>query len=377
MAYDQELAFSYSQTARVVFGVRTRREAGVELKALGCERALLCTDRFLREKTDLAADLEKTLGSRLAAVFDGVVADTSVESIDAGAALARDCGADSIVSLGGWSAMDTAKGIGVVMALGGSIRDHQGTQFMGLSRTPHVAIPTTAGTGSEVSVYCVVKDHAAHEKMHYLDTGMIPQVAILDPEVTVGMPSWLTAATGFDALTHAIEAYTSLGRNPMTDAQALYAVRMIGEFLPQAVANGTDLVARGQMLLASNIAGAAMSNAGVGLVHAIAHVVGAKYGVHHGTANAIALPHVIRFNQDVLADRYQDVARALGAGNAADACALLLKQCGLPQRYRDTQVPEAALSDLAEAATCDGAIVYNGKFALDRDVVLGVLQKAW
>lgn len=377
MSYAAELSFNYAQTARVVFGVGTARDVGLEQKALGVERTLLVTDRFLREKTDLSNAVEKALGSRLAGVFDGVIPDASVESIDEGAALAKRLGADSIVSLGGGSAIDTAKGIAIVMALGGGIRDHQGTQFLGRQRIPHVAIPTTAGTGSEVSIYCVVKDHAAQQKMHYVDTGLIPHTAILDPEFTVGMPPRLTAATAFDALTHAVEAYTSIGRNPLTDAQAILAVDMIVTHLPRALESGADLLARGQLLLASNLAGAAMSNAGVGLVHAIAHVVGARYGVHHGVANGIALPHVIRFNRDELGDRYQDIASAMHARDAAQSCQELLARSGLPCRYRDTGVPAEALESLAEAAICDGAIIYNGKFAADRDLVLGVLREAW
>lgn len=377
MAYGGDLSFNYAQTARVVFAAGAIRETGLELRALGCSRALVVTDRFLREKTDLVAALQKSLGAACAGVWDGVVPDATAECIDEGAAAAKAAGADSLVSLGGGSAIDAAKGVGVVMALGGRIRDHQGTQFLGGKRTPHVAIPTTAGTGSEVSMYAVVKDPAAREKMHYVDSGLIPHVAILDPEVTIGMPPWLTAATGFDALTHAVEACASMGRNPLTDAQALHAVRLCAEQLPRAIEDGADLAARGGMLLASNLAGAAMSNAGVGLAHAISHVVGARHGVHHGTANAIALPHVIRFNADEIGDRYRDVAAALGLGDAADACAALLARSGLPARFRDAGVPESDLPALAEAAIADGAIVYNGKFAADPALVLGVLKEAW
>ncbi|MEK6606290.1 MAG: iron-containing alcohol dehydrogenase [Myxococcota bacterium] len=381
VSYGADLSFRYVQSARVMFGAGVAGEAGLEVKALGCERALLVTDSFLRGKTDLCARVEKALGARLAGIFDGVVPDASVETIDEGAAMGRRLSADALVSLGGGSAIDTAKGIAVCLTLGGGIRDHQGTQFLGKRATPHVAIPTTAGTGSEVSMYVVVKDPVAREKMHYADERLIPDVALLDPEVTLGLPPALTAATGFDALTHAVEAYTSTNRNPLSDAQALHAIGLVAEHLPRALKDGGDLVARGQMLLASNLAGAAMSNSGVGLVHAIAHVVGARHGVHHGAANAIALPHVIRWNADepALAPRYADVAAALGArgGDAADASKALLARCGLPSRYRDVGVPEADLAAIAQAAIGDGAIVYNGKFAAEASLVLGVLREAW
>src|SRR5262249_41334070 len=148
-----------------------------------------------------------------------------------------------------------------------------------------------------------------------LDDRLIPDGALLDPELTVGMPPRLTAATGFDALTHAVEAYTAINRNPAADALAMAAIGLVATHLPVACVNGTDRVARGPMLMAANLAGMAFNAAGVGLVHAMAHVIGARYGVHHGTANAICLPHVIRFNGEdaALAARYVECARALGA----------------------------------------------------------------
>jgi alcohol dehydrogenase len=275
-----------------------------------------------------------------------------------------------------------------VLTEGGSIRDHQGSMRLLRRQTPHLSIPTTAGTGSEVSLYIVVKDHAAHEKMHFMEDRIIPDTAILDPSVTLGMPKMLTAATGLDALTHAVESYTSINRNPISDGLALQAIRLIHQYLPAACDDGQDRVARGQMLLAANIAGQAFNSTGVGLVHAMAHVIGARHGVHHGTANAICLPHVIKFNSDELGARYRDIARAMdvdtsglsdeAAGHAAaDAIAKLLARVGLPHRLRDVNVPEADLPSLAEGSLSDGAIVFNGKFAADQDLVLGVYREAY
>src|SRR5439155_15577362 len=225
------------------------------------------------------------------------------------------------------------------------------------------------GTGSEVSLYIVVKDHERHEKMHFMEDRIIPDVAILDPSVTLGMPKLLTAATGMDALTHAIEAYTSVNRNPIADGLALQAIRLIQQFLPLACEHPTDKVARGQMLIAANIAGQAFNSTGVGLVHAMAHVIGARHGVHHGTANAICLPHVIKFNSDELGARYRDIAVAMGveAGGLSDqeagaaaaaAVSALLGRVNLPQRLRDVNVPESELPALAEGSLSDGAIVF-------------------
>ena len=388
MAYGADLNFSVYQPTRVVFGDGTVSELGLECKRLGIERAIIVTDRVMRERTDVVARVEKALGARLGGVYDGVIPDTGVEVIDDGARLAKERGCDGLVSVGGGSAIDTAKGMAIVMTEGGSIRDHQGASRLSRRQTPHIAVPTTAGTGSEVSLYIVVKDARAHEKMHFMDDRIIPDAAILDPSVTLAMPAQLTAATGMDALTHAIEAYTSVNKNPVADGLALQAIKLIARFVPAAVATPSDKIARGQMLIAANIAGLAFNSTGVGLVHAMAHVVGARHGVHHGTANAICLPHVIRFNADELGSCYRDVAEALGvdardlgdemAGEAAaQAVAQLNTRIGLPPRLRDVGVPEGDLDACAEQSLSDGAIVYNGKFAADKDLVLGVYKNAY
>jgi alcohol dehydrogenase class IV len=388
MAYGADLNFSVYQPTRVVFGDGTVSELGLECKRLGIERAMIVTDRVMRERTDVVARVEKALGARLGGVYDGVIPDTGVEVIDDGARLAKERGCDGLVSVGGGSAIDTAKGMAIVMTEGGSIRDHQGASRLSRRQTPHIAVPTTAGTGSEVSLYIVVKDARAHEKMHFMDDRIIPDAAILDPSVTLAMPAQLTAATGMDALTHAIEAYTSVNKNPVADGLALQAIKLIARFVPAAVATPSDKIARGQMLIAANIAGLAFNSTGVGLVHAMAHVVGARHGVHHGTANAICLPHVIRFNADELGSCYRDVAEALGvdardlgdemAGEAAaQAVAQLNTRIGLPPRLRDVGVPEGDLDACAEGSLSDGAIVYNGKFAADKDLVLGVYKNAY
>jgi alcohol dehydrogenase len=379
MAYGADLNFSLFQPTRVVFGDGTVAELALECKRLGIERALVVTDRVMRERTDVVARVEKALGARLGGVYDGVIP---------GARFAKERGCDGLISVGGGSAIDTAKGMAIVMTEGGSIRDHQGASRLSRRQTPHIAVPTTAGTGSEVSLYIVVKDQRAHEKMHFMDDRIIPDAAILDPSVTLAMPAQLTAATGMDALTHAIEAYTSINKNPVADGLALQAIRLIARHLPRAVAEANDKVARGQMLIAANIAGMAFNSTGVGLVHAMAHVVGARHGVHHGTANAICLPHVIRFNADELGACYRDVAEALGvdardlgdemAGEAAaQAVAQLSARIKLPPKLRDVGVPEGDLEACAEGSLSDGAIVYNGKFAADKELVLGVYRNAY
>jgi alcohol dehydrogenase len=228
-------------------------------------------------------------------------------------------------------------------------------------------------------------DHATH---FFADYHLLPQVAILDPVLTVGLPPFLTAATGMDALSRGVEALPSAQRTPISDALGLHAIRLIRRWLPEAVKNGGDLSARGEMLLAAIMAGMAFSNAQVGLTHAIAHVVGARYGIHHGILNAIAMPYVMRHNNDRVADRHTAIAEALGvdicgmseqaAGlEAAEAILGLNQKMGLPTRLQDIAIPESDLEICAEMAMADGSIVYDPKPVTEPAEVLRVLRAAW
>jgi aldehyde dehydrogenase (NAD+) len=386
--YDASLTFALYQPTRVLFGDGCLAELGRVCQRLGIERALLVTDRALRDQTDVVGRVERALGHRLGAIYDGVTPDGGAHLIDDGAAVGREDGCDGLVAVGGGSVIDCAKGIAIVLTEGGSIRDRQGASRLERRQTPHIAIPTTAGTGSEVSRQLVVRDHATHTTQQLEDDRIIPDAALLDPSVTLAMPAQLTAATGLDALTHAVEAFTSRQRNPVADGLALEALRLIARWLPVACEDGQNRAARGQMLLGAHMAGLACASAGLGLAHAMAHVLGARHGVHHGTANAICLPHVIRFNADALGARYRCVAEALGVAAsalgdalvgeaAAQAVAHLLARLKLPARLRDVGVPEAALPALAAATLDDGALAHNGKLVVDRALVLAVYRNAY
>jgi len=271
---------------------------------------------------------------------------------------------------------------------GGRLQDYAGFQVLTRPQTPHIVIPTTAGTGSEATYIAVIKDHEEGRKLLFGDYNILPNVAILDPRMTEGLPPRLTAATGMDAMCHAIEALHSLQRGPIADGLALHAIRLIKEFLPRAVKEGKDMVARGQMLIAANMAGSAFSNAQVGLVHALAHTVGAKFKVHHGLANSILLPPCIEYNADACGDVYLNVLSALGvkiegvspdrAGSMlADRIADFTRGLGLPQKLREVGVSEDGLHECSEIALSDGAIVYNPKFICDSAEVLKVYRQAW
>jgi alcohol dehydrogenase len=355
---------------------------------LKCKRALIVTDKDLVTKTDIPEKIKRALGNLCSGIFSDVEPDSGIHIVNQGARLGRKLGADCIVSVGGGSAIDTAKGMAILLKEGGKLEDYMGFQILTRPQTPHIVIPTTAGTGSEVTYIAVIKDHQGGRKLLFGDYNILPNVAILDPRMTEGLPPKLTSATGMDAMCHAIEALHSLQKEPIADGLALHAIRLIKEFLPRAVENGKDMMARGQMLIAANMAGSAFSNAQVGMVHALAHSVGAIFGVHHGLANSILLPACLRYNADACGDVYLNVLSAMGmrsegmqpdqAGDViADKIMEFTKRLGLPHRLRDVGVPEAGLKDCSELALSDGAIVYNPKCITDSAEVLRVYKQAW
>jgi alcohol dehydrogenase len=345
------------------------------------------TDRALVQ-TDLVKMVQKALGKKCAGVFSDVVPDTGLHIVNAGAEYGRKLEADVLVSVGGGSAIDTAKGMAICLAKGGKLEEHAGFNILTGPITPHIVIPTTAGTGSEVTYAAIIKDHEQKRKLLFADNYLFPNVAILDPYMTIGLPKLMTGATGMDALSHCVEAIHSRQSEPIADALALHGIRMIKEYLPRAVENGGDIVARGQMLIAACIAGAAFSNAQVGMVHALAHSVGAKFGVPHGIANSILLPHCILYNLDACPDRYSQIAQAMGrdvrgmeplkaAEQAAIAIREFSKSIGMPQTLREVNVEDSGLEQCANDALMDGSIVYNPKIVFDPEEILKVYKTAF
>ena len=388
MPYDASLNFIFWCPTKVVFGENTAFDVAIEVENLKCKRAFVVTDRELAKNTDIPEKIKKVLGNLCVGVFSDVEPDSGIHIVNQGAKLGKELGADCIVSVGGGSAIDTAKGIAILLKEGGKLQDYVGFQILTRPQTPHIVIPTTAGTGSEVTHVAVIKDHEAGRKLFFGDYNIFPNVAILDPKMTEGLPPLLTAATGMDAMCHSIEAMHSLQREPMADGVALHAIRLIKEFLPGAVENGKDMLARGQMLIAANLAGFASSGAGWGIVHALAHIVGAKYKVQHGLANSILLPACLRYNADACGDVYSDILPAMGvniervppeeAGDVlAEKLAEFTKKLGLPQKLREAGVPEEGLKECSELALSDGAILYNSKFVSDSAEVLKIYQQAW
>ena len=283
----------YFLPTRNLFGEDSVKETGSLMQSLGGKKALIVTDAFLA-KNGMAENIQTILSDAgvESTVFGGVEPNPKDVNVEAGLQVFRENGCDSIISLGGGSSHDCAKAIALVASNGGNIRDYEGVDRSSNPLCPMIAVNTTAGTASEITRFCIITDTSRHVKMAIVDWRVTPQIAINDPNLMVGMPPALTAATGMDALTHAIEAYVSTNANPLTDAAALMSITMITQYLPKAVANGVYMKARDKMAYGQYLAGIAFNNASLGYVHAMAHQLGGMYNLPHGVCNAILLPRM-------------------------------------------------------------------------------------
>lgn len=289
-----------------------------DIKTLGFKRALIVTDKPL-VKIGLVGEIAEKLGKNgiTATIFDGVQPNPTVTNVESGLALLKTNNCDFVISLGGGSPHDCAKGIALVATNGGSIKDYEGLDKSAKPQLPLVAINTTAGTASEMTRFCIITDEARHIKMAIVDKHTTPLLSVNDPELMLKKPASLTAATGMDALTHAVEAYVSTAANPITDACAIKAIELIQANLINAVENGQDINAREQMAYAQFLAGMAFNNASLGYVHAMAHQLGGFYDLPHGVCNALLLPHVQEYNAQVVPARLKDIAKAMGVDVSA------------------------------------------------------------
>ncbi len=344
--------YRFSATTRVVGGRGLLASLADEVRRVGVRRLLLVTDRGVRA-AGLIEPVAAGLGDLVAGVYEGCVPNAEASTVAVLAERIRATEVDGLVALGGGSVMDTAKAAAMLVTLGGeSILEHQQSKLSSPLKLRVICIPTTAGTGSEVSVGAVIKDAERGVKIPLGSQYLTPDLALLIPELTTGLPPALTASTGFDALTHAIEAYLSPRANPFTDGLALDAARRIAHWLPVAYTEPADLTAREQMLAAATMAAQAFNSAQLGASHAFAHALGGLYDVPHGVANAIMLPAVMRFNEEVCRARWPALALALGGGDPVRTVVQLRARLGLPERLIQVGVdpgPElipAAMSDL-------------------------------
>ena len=343
-----------------LMGAGCLADAAASIKGLGFRKGLIVTDKVLNQ-IGLVGKVAKLLASHgvSTAVFDGAQPNPTVGNVDAGLAILKAEACDFVISLGGGSPHDCAKGIALCATNGGSIKDYEGLDKSAKPQLPLVAINTTAGTASEMTRFCIITDESRHIKMAIVDKHTTPILSVNDPELMVDKPAGLTAATGMDALTHAVEAYVSTIATPVTDACALKAVELVSKHLRAAVRNGKDMEAREQMAYAQFLAGMAFNNASLGYVHAMAHQLGGYYDLPHGVCNAILLPHVQAFNAKAVAPRLGDIARAMGVDTkgmsdaaAAEACLNAIRQLskdiGIPSGI---QVLGAKASDIPTLAS--------------------------
>lgn len=386
---DLELSsfFMWSNRPRIMFGPGIRSEIGFEMNALGGKKVVIITDKGVVNAgvAEMVAKAIEKSELELVGVFDSIVQDARIDIINQGAAFYREKGADSMVVVGGGSVMDSAKAINILIGEGADdfqpFGDRAALWDDAKPLPPHVVFPTTAGTGSEVTHAIIALDVNAKVKLQ-ITHPYNADIAMLDPELTVKLPPKITAFTGMDALTHAIEGVTSTSVSPIGDALGLHAIRLIFKYLPIAVNEPESIDARGHMLIASTLAGMCFGNTMTGAVHATAHALGAHYGIPHGLANGIMLPIVMEYNVEDAATRYMMIADAMGinvegmetveaAKAAVQGVRDLKKAIGLTERLKDLGIPDDRdkLLCTVELACSDSQITYNPCCAEEKDIL--------
>ncbi len=386
--------FEFQVRGKVICAEHCTDTIGLEMDKAGGTRVLLITDRGVRD-----AGLDKSVAegmqsgsAEIFGVLDEVPPNSETSVVQACCDMVRKVGADSLVSLGGGSVMDTAKATAILMVEGGELLDHHSAvYFPSGPMPPHIAVPTTAGTGSESTFAAVIADKEQRLKLVFQGPELTPRVAMLDPVMTATLPPGLTASTGMDALTHFVEAIHSQRHEPISDGLALHAARLISENLPRAARDGGDIEARTGMLVAANMGGMAVANALLGIVHAMSNACGGQFGAAHGATNAVLLPYAMEFNlryeeQEVPA-RYRMIAEALGvdvrndddltaANRGIEVIRTLAAELGLPVRLRELGIGEDGLELVAKESMMNGSM-FNNPGECECDEILEVLKRAY
>ncbi|WP_290923408.1 iron-containing alcohol dehydrogenase [Halodesulfovibrio sp.] len=388
MSFQQTVApVEFYMPPVTVIGSGAIKEIPARLASLGGTKPLLVTDKGMTQLGVTASIVQLLQGAGMqCAVYDETVPNPTDKNVSDGLTQYSSNGCDCIITLGGGSAHDCGKGIGIVATNGGTIHQYEGVNKARVAMPPFLAVNTTAGTASEMTRFCIITDTARKVKMALVDWRVTPSIALDDPELMVGMPPSLTAATGLDALTHAVEAYVSTGATHMTDANAEKAIKLISKYLRRAVGNGRNLEAREAMCYAQYQAGMAFNNAGLGYVHAMAHQLGGYLNLPHGECNAILLPHVCEFNMLAAMDRFAEMAEFFGvqgtartqreaASNVIQAIRDLMQDVGIPasltllaKKYGKTVNPED-FEVMAESAMKDACAATNPRGMRKEDII--------
>jgi alcohol dehydrogenase len=382
---------------KILAGMQALEHLPAELAERGCAAPMLLTDKGVRqagliEHVELAFE-EASVS--LEPVFDDIPPDSSTDVVREIARLFRQHGCDSLIAVGGGSVMDTAKAANILVSEGGEdLHEYTGAGKLTRPLKPLVAIATTAGTGSEVTSVAVIKDTQAQQKIPFQSAHLLPAVAVIDPRMTLTVPPAITAATAMDALTHAVEAFTCLAKNPISDAYASAAIRRIVTALPRVLEAPGDTEARLDLAEAATMAGIAFSNSMVGLVHAIGHSLGAVCHLHHGTCMSLLLPYVLEYNFEAIREDLgallpflagEEAARATPTEDRAKAAIAAIRDLrdsifeatGLPRSLDESgKVDKSQFEKIADLAVDDGALMFNPVEA-DRSDILRLLESAW
>lgn len=369
------MSYKFFMPPQSLMGPGCLNDAGAEIKSLGFKRALIVTDKVLCDikLVDKLTEVLKVNDIQYV-IYNKTKPNPTVINVNEGLEILKNEECDFVISFGGGSPHDCGKGIALLATNGGDIKDYEGVNMSSKPQLPLVAINTTAGTASEMTIFSIITDEERHIKMALVDKHLNPIMAVNDPLLMTAMPKSLTAATGMDALTHAVEAYVSTAATPITDACALMAMKLISNHLRDAVADGSNEVARDKMAYAEYLAGMAFNNAVLGYVHAMAHQLGGFYDLPHGVCNAVLLPYVQEYNAQVVPGRLKEVAEAMGvdvnkmtdeegAQAAISAIKELSKDIDIPQGLTTLGVKEEDIKTLSENALKDACGFTNPKQA--------------
>jgi len=378
--------FSFELPTRIEYGIGIIEKLKEELEKFQAKKVVIITDSGIMKAglVNRVTSILDTSGIEYR-IYDEVEANPKDYNVEKGSKIVREFNADVMVAVGGGSPIDCAKAIGVLVTHEGDrIKDYEGKTAVKRPILPLITIPTTAGTGSEVTFSSVITDTRNNYKMTIKSPHIAAKVALIDPKLTITMPHHVTASTGVDALTHAIEAYTVKVAEPISDAVALYAVELISKNLKTAVFNGSDIRARSGMLLGSLLAGIAFSHSDVGAVHCMAEALGGMYDAPHGVCNSILLPYVMEYNMEFCKERYARIAEAMGeefetiddgAAKAVQRVKQLVADVKLPP-FKSLNVEEADLDKLAEMSAKNISTRSNPREMTKQDYLI-VFKKAY
>jgi alcohol dehydrogenase len=389
--------YEFLNSVKILSGKNAIENIPFELKNLGAKSPIILTNDMLVKFGLVQIVLDSFKDSKISVntIYENIPPDSSIKVINEIAEIYKKNNCDSIIAIGGGSVIDTAKGVGIVITENtDDIINLMGAEMLQKRRImPFIAVPTTSGTGSEATLVAVIANPEKNVKMEFISYHLLPDVAVLDARMTKSLPARMTASTGIDAMVHAIEGYTCIQKNPLSDAYSTAAIRLIIEYLPEVVKNGSNEEARLAMANASLMAGISFSNSMVGIVHAIGHACGGVCHVPHGDAMAILLPYGMEYNMDEIGDLYGELLLSIAGAEVfaetkkedrgqktLDSIKKLLaeynKLCGLPTKLSDCGVKKEDLASIAKTALNDGAIIMNPKGVTLEDVI-NILSKAY